>query len=156
MGTTKSGIYYADPGTSYNLSSVTSTMASSIESAVGGWSDSQTLSGGGVATPLSGWSIDYAQAVIAGRMTTVTLAVTRTGGAITVPANGNIGNQPICTLTSPLVPAITCGWGASHSGRLASGDINTGTRIVSIGSVAPGSNISTGEAFSISSTYIRA
>lgn len=64
----------------------------------------RTGAGSGIMSAASGWSVEWQNGQRLGQVATVVVRVTRTGGTITVPSNGNLSNTLIGTLTSVWQP----------------------------------------------------
>lgn len=116
-----------------------------------------TASGSSVATALSGWSISSALGTKVGGMTTVVLAVTRTGGTITPDSpSGGIGDSPIATLTAAYRQNSFIS--QSMSGVIANGVAGGTTRLNTDGTIdftswAPGENIVNGNIYRTTFTF---
>ncbi len=79
---------------------------------------------------------------------------TRTGGSISVTADGNITNGDVCTInSSSLYPAIQAPAISGGTGRIAAG-IVTPAGLVQIVSVSGGANIATNDTFSFNAVYV--
>lgn len=104
-----------------------------------------------VQSTVSGWQITSANAVSRNAVVTGYVAFKRTGGTINTGSSGNIGNQQICVVKEDYRPAITVAAATTSTGRTALGYINSSGTVV-LANVAPGSNIVTGEAFTLSWT----
>lgn len=106
-------------------------------------------------TALSGWRIEYEQGHLRGGVATVTFRVLRTGSSITVPANGNIPDQHVATVTRADFRPRWYGALTTTVGEyLAMASINPDGRI-SIGSVVPGVVIRSGDTqFTLTGTWI--
>jgi hypothetical protein len=100
-------------------------------------------------TAASGWSVQAQGLRRVGNLALVHLSVTRTGSAVTVPADGNVANEQVATLPVGFRPVNTYQpLSSSSTGRVTSGAANTdGT--VTLAATTPGSNIETGDTISL-------
>lgn len=100
-------------------------------------------------TARSGWSISSQYCyLMQPNMLAAYLRVTRTGGTISVPSDGDITNSDCATLSSSYTPMVgAVGLPTIQSGRLASMFVGS-DRIVTIGAVSSGSNIVNGDIIS--------
>lgn len=103
----------------------------------------------------TGWSVQTFQCRRVGRMAMLVVIFTRTGAAITVPADGNITNATVLTITSsPLWPVgISAALSTGSTGPMVAGHANTSGDI-QIDAVAPGVTIGTGQQLSLAGTWI--
>lgn len=106
-------------------------------------------------TAATGWSLSTIRWKAAASWVYVSTIFTRTGGTITVPADGNIGDVVVGTMDTVLtdyLPLTTTGLYSGPGGRLASGlVISSGeTRLTA---VVPGTSIINGEAFSLGGSW---
>jgi len=109
----------------------------------------------GVFTPQPGWSLVNGSWAPVGMQAIIKLVVQRTGGTITVPANGDITNQTIAVINNPLYrPRITAGLAMYRTGRLTGGYVGQGGDIV-LSSVAGGANISNGNQLELGGLIVR-
>lgn len=115
-------------------------------------------SSGGFFTFSSGWAassggnsgvnyITLAGAVIV----QIYVSFFRTGGAITVPSNGNISNVTVGTVS--VKPQSIIALPSGSAGRLAHWTIDSDGSVQLV-AVAPGTNIATGDGFSLSGLYL--
>lgn len=104
-----------------------------------------------IQTELAGWDVTAADASIRGGTLQVAIAFSRTGAAITVPSTGNITNSQICTIKPEYRPYFNAAASSTSVGRAASGYCTPAGGFY-LTAVAPGANISTGEAFSMGFT----
>lgn len=101
-----------------------------------------------------GWSVQQFQARKVGRQVMCNTVFTRTGDPISVPADGNIPNMPVLTITEPsLRPILGCGLGAFSTGPAAVG-YQSGSGIMSLTTIVPGATIGTGTQLSLSGQWI--
>lgn len=105
-------------------------------------------------TAATDWQIDQCLIARTGAMVAVNTVFTRTGAAITVPADGNIANAAVLTLTRPFHrPALNGGaLSAYHTGPVCSGFVNT-AGVIHLTAVAPGVTIPTGRQLSLYGTW---
>ncbi len=104
-------------------------------------------------TVASGWTVTGTYNNLGNGLARVYVEATKTGTALTVPADGNIGNVTICNISgtwhceaaTPLVSGAT--------GRMCHGMIGSGSRAITLGAVAPGTNIAVGETISLTGLY---
>lgn len=108
----------------------------------------------GILTAASGWTLLTQLGVIRSGTVYVRLEFTRTGGTITVPANGNISNIDVATIAAGWQPDATfnVGLAAVGTGPVAVGDVNGGTTI-RITAVAPGANIVNTDVLSLAGNW---
>lgn len=102
-------------------------------------------------TPATGWgngTSDYLQVMRIGKTIHLRAVITRTGAAITVPADGNISNAGIAIIPPGFRPLTRpSGTNSGRDGRMAVGYVNPdGT--LGLSATTPGSNIATNEAIS--------
>lgn len=105
-------------------------------------------------TPASGWTVTYSEIRKLGRLVQYNVRAT-TATAISVPANGNITNSLICTITDPnLRPVNYTALASGSTGAMASLYVNAdGT--VNVGSVANSSiSMAVGQEFSATGWWI--
>lgn len=101
-----------------------------------------------------GWSVQQFQARKVGRQVMFNCLFTRTGDPITVPADGNITNIAVLTITEPtLRPILGCGVGAFSTGPIAAG-YQSGGGLLSLTTIVPGATIGTGTQLSLSGQWI--
>lgn len=109
-----------------------------------------------VITMATDWTCQAALAVRSGRWVEVSLDITYSGPAITVPADGNIANSTVGTLAAPWRPPLSRGVGAAMSvrekGRLGAFSANAGGA-VQLGAVGTGGNVTSGSSWGISGVW---
>lgn len=112
----------------------------------------------GVFQPATGW--DYSSGgnqnfqLIGDWLVWCYVHITRTGGTITVPTDGNLSNLVIGAVTGAWRPLNTTPLGSGQSGRL--GGVNALTDLTfSLVSVAPGNSIVNGDGISFGGLYPR-
>lgn len=125
-------------------------------SRTGQWEDAYgtgPASTNGVFTPASGWNLDGgSQTMVLGHETAdVYVSFYREGGTITVPADGNIKNVVVGTLSVP--PKIYRTATSGANGRIAHFGIGTSGQ-VSLTAVSPGSSIVAGDGLSFGLSFI--
>lgn len=118
--------------------------------------DASTMTSGG------SWQVLSFTQYRAGLLTHIVGTVKRTGTALTVPANGNVGNQDVGHITSGFgggdgaqKPYATTAIGSGSTGRLAQWNITPAGEIV-LCSVATASDIAVDEVLSFNGVYIAA
>ena len=100
----------------------------------------------------SGWDIVSGYALVRAGVLQVYVTFVRTSSTvINVPSNGNINNQEICTLKPEYRPAIAAAATSVASGRTAGGYCNSAGTLV-LANVAPGTNITKDQSFSLGFT----
>jgi hypothetical protein len=77
---------------------------------------------------------------------------TKTGTALTVPADGNIGDVTLGRLNDAYVPAVSLPLSHLSTGRLVGGWMSTGGGIV-LASTTPGSNIAASDTVRLAAVY---
>lgn len=111
-------------------------------------------------TAASGWSISAYHALRsaggAGPFLQVRVAVTRTGGSISVPTNGDLGNMTIATLHAAARGSIASAASLSTAGtgRVAAGYVVPSTGQVVLAAVAGSSAINTGSSIELAGLVI--
>lgn len=114
---------------------------------------SGTTSQANFVTSVAGWTLDSWILWRVGDSIQATVTVTRSGGAITVPVNGNIGNQQIATVnTANWSPGSSVSGVSASAGRLCNGVFSSGGEVV-IAAMAPGANVANGEQFQVQAMY---
>ncbi len=107
----------------------------------------------GVVTAASGWSVVTQLYRQRNGIAMISISFSRTGSAITVPANGNITNSTMGTLASGRRPIIEAHAGGGPTGPVASVYINTSGAIV-LSAVSSGATIPTGFDLDVNATFI--
>lgn len=107
----------------------------------------------GIGTIESGWTLNYQRGQIRGGVAFVGIEFVRTGGTITVPADGNITNTLVFQLNAawrqPTAGAnLSPGLSSTATGRMCAATI-TAAGIISLSATTPGSNIVDGNALSL-------
>jgi len=115
-----------------------------------------TRSTAGWTSPASGWAfvgggVTWYRSVGNGLMH-MYVEMTRTGAALTVPANGDIGNVLLATAPATILPMDSVPLHSGSGGRVATGFLGADGGLV-LGAVAPGSNIAMGETISLGGAY---
>ena len=107
----------------------------------------------GLITVAPGWSLQSSHLRRVGNIVFVRVSVVRTGGTITVPADGDIPNTTIASVPAQWTPVLLSSIGPANDGRLAGGTINTAGNIV-LTSVSAGAHIVNGDAISLGGSYV--
>lgn len=109
------------------------------------------------AAAAAGWSVVDLLAWRDGQILQFRLIVQRTGGTITVPASGDLGNQAVATLPvslrGSLPAALVCGGGGA-TGRLVGGSFVPSTGVVSITSIAGAANVVNGNQMTFGGMFL--
>lgn len=102
-----------------------------------------------VFTAAAGWSLQNADMDVMGPLGFLYVTATRTGAAVTVPPDGNITtNLVVASFDNTRFSYLTYGpLGTWSSGRLAAWYLSGSS--LTLGAVAPGASIATGEVFSV-------
>lgn len=102
---------------------------------------------------VSGWRVDYVRYRSKDGITQLWVSFERTGGTISVPANGDMANTHICNVPRAAWPAAW--WQALNSGatgRSAAGHVDSQGR-VHLDAVGGGREIKKGEFFTLAGMY---
>jgi hypothetical protein len=102
-----------------------------------------------------GWSIDSFYGAVSGKSVHIYVNFTRTGGTITVPADGNITNSTVLTLGAAFWPIQPIGLATGGAGVMAACYISS-AGLMQVGAFLPGQTITNGRALSASGTWLRA
>lgn len=114
----------------------------------------------------TGWNLSDVTIVRRGPVAHIRGSATRTGAAITVPANGNLGNVHLADITASLpapgellwfpIPAILTSIGSAAGGRLANFTVRPdGSSIaLHLSAVATSANIANGETLSYAGVFV--
>lgn len=101
----------------------------------------------------TGWSVVFAVLANAGNgMATVEATVQRTGTALTVPVNGDIGNQDLATVPDGWHAHVSAPLSSIATGRVTNGWISN-AGVLRLGSLSPGTNIATGDQLNVAGVY---
>lgn len=105
-------------------------------------------------TSASGWSITSQTVRRVGKTVAVYVAFERTGSAISVPSDGNIGNTQFGTLSAAYRPEAGLQGTLSSS---AAGPVHVGyvlsSGVMGITAIAPGATVNTGDTFALGGTW---
>lgn len=94
--------------------------------------------------------------VRAGRMVMLSVSGNYTGSAVTMPTNGNLTNIPVLTIgATGWRPTIFTSVSSAFTGRGFWGGLNV-TGALAISAASGSTNIASGEAFQLCTTYIKA
>jgi hypothetical protein len=148
-GTSGSIIYVNPHGGNIQLGSATSTISGDGTLSIGNVGDLTS----GVITAATGWSVNSQLYRQRNGIAMLSCQFERTGAAISVPANGNIGNSTMGTLASGRRPIIEAFAGTGVGGPVAMAYISTAGSIV-LTSVSSGVTIPTGFILDLNSIYI--
>lgn len=105
-------------------------------------------------TVATGWQVLWASSRNRGGITTASVRMRRTGGTISVPSSGNVGNTVLCRLTNPALRPFQYGnLTTSSSGATMLAYINDGGQII-LTSTVPNASITTGTEFVLTGTWV--
>lgn len=103
----------------------------------------------------SGWSVGNASGRKIAGLAFISVLFTRTGAAITVPADGNVSNTMLGTLNPGWLRAVGINVSLMHdgfSGPMTSGYINASQELF-LGAIAPAATIPTGSNVGFNAVY---
>lgn len=105
----------------------------------------QTVADQTLITPATGWAVsDFEIRKVSGPLHYIRLDANRTGGAITVPADGNVApNIALGTLAAEYRPIANAAMHTVFTGPVAVGWLNT-SGVFTLSALAPGSVINAG------------
>ena len=107
----------------------------------------------GFVTAATGWTVNTNQVRKVGRSVQLYITATRTGATLVSPASGDIGNVDVCTInSSAYFPSMPSGASVVVNGFMLGIGIWTDGH-VSISSLPPSVNLTTGSIVSISASY---
>lgn len=116
-----------------------------------------TSTGASLATAQTGWSLSSAQAAATAGVITIQATVTRTGGTITVGADGNLADSPMVQLNQAFAAANPIlgdlHFAASNAVGVGAAYMTGG--LVSLQSWVPNQDIKTGDNISFYLTYVQ-
>lgn len=110
----------------------------------------------GAFTVAAGWAIDSQDAFKIGGLADVSVVFHRTGGSITVPANGDIVNQTVATFRTGWAPLRGRGLTGGGTGAMAQAVVAPGTGLVLASLAVGGTSINSGDSFSSNGRYVLA
>lgn len=143
MALTPRGIEHPDGSTKVSLYQILRRLALSIDTALGVLTQVENSSSGFTAGV--GWSlVSYQYRRVGPTLASWSVTVSRTGGAISVPADGNIPNQTLGFVTATQRPVVGSPLTVAGTGRGAFGGIWTSGSI-DLTAVAGSLNITTGD-----------
>jgi hypothetical protein len=103
-------------------------------------------------TTSSGFSVTTLYARRIGNMGYLDAVVTRTGAAITVPADGNVANTQVFTVPTALRPALNVPMLSGATGPMTVGAL-TSAGAVNLQSIAPGASLATSATFQLGAMF---
>lgn len=106
-------------------------------------------------TAAAGWTINTLSIIRSGTTLQVYISVTRTGAAITAPADGNIANVRVADIDPSIRPGTTAALSAAGNGKLTAA-IATSAGALDVVSFADALTLATGDQLSWGGTWITA
>lgn len=105
-------------------------------------------------TGVSGWQITYQNLIIFGEnIGMLHLTLQKTGSALTVPSNGNIGNVTVAQFKAGYEPQGECQFGGGDTGRnLSAYGLSDGT--IRLASMNNGYDVAVNDSISLIGTFV--
>lgn len=154
-GAVLSTLGYARSNRTYNLNLYSRGTLSGVVASVDMDAPSSNVSSAtGILTAASGWSIaSFSWRRLSNDLAYMIVHFTRTGAAITVPANGDVANSVMGTLSAAYWPLVFAGTTSGGVGRVAVGELSPSDGSITLGAVGGSGDIATGDTLQVKVLY---